>query len=667
MFYDDYYNATTLNSIAADEDHALHFLDPVLNLFDPSNAMPEEDPFVGWTLNCESLLGFPINLSKHHSQDDPVTFDTPLTLAADASNRTPTKPAHKLFPVACMDIALDPSGADLCADDHVYAEEKRELFLEQQQSYATRLTPSPPLSEAVSSPSARNFDTPSPAADAASPTDNSPESLDHAVVEARVEIEVEFEDVQSDVDADGETDAGSELDEDADGEWDPDYEPAAPQAGPRLIIRLPAHSQSTAASSISSPSPLPPSTHDSEFDRNNDSASESESNDEDGDYGVRTCRPRSAPTAKRRRNNSGKAIAVAPLARREAASAGQIILPAGTPGQFTQGADGWWPCPLAAQGCAHPSFKNRDGLWRHWAEHLPPQPAMCPAGCGGKFKGGRRDVIRKHLRGGCKAAKKAREKCLVALKGRRKSSGARSAEQSWARAGELDSGRCIIGATSRHSADYSVRGLNHAGRVAERWGGGWREEKDTHAHGHLRRLLPLRVPPAFLLPVLPSQPLARHPLTVSSQWAYPSRPTSTKPAEIASLVLHPPLLRPNATVSVSVSVSMSLEDAVRGQGGTSGRSSAFGVVGVGTVTSFGMELRGASACIVRLGCLQAGAEDEERAHVRRGAVHRYGARTQGQLPRRRAQMKSTRANEVGVVDVPVSLALVVQLQHAALV
>ncbi|KAJ7720695.1 hypothetical protein B0H16DRAFT_1474270 [Mycena metata] len=430
MFYDDYYNATTLNSIAADEDHALHFLDPVLDLFDPSNAVPEEDPFVGWTLNCESLLGFPINLSKHHSQDDPVTFDTPLTLAADASNRTSTTPAHKLLPAACMVITLDPSGADLCADDHIYAEKKRELFLEQQQSYATRPTPSPPLSEAVSSPSARDFDTPSPAADAASPTDNSPESLDHAVVEARVEIEVEFEDAQSDVDADGETDAGSELDEDADGEWDPDYEPAAPQTRPRLIIRLPVRSQSNAAPSIPSRLPLPPPTHDSESnseaEQYSDAASEySKSDDEDGDYSVRTRRPRSAPAAKRRRNNSGKAVAVqvAPRARGETASAGQIILPADTPRQFTQGADGRWPCPLAAKGCAHPSFKNRDGLWRHWADHLPAQPTMCPAGCGGKFKGARRDVIRKHLGGGCKAGKKMREKCLVALKGRKEKVG----------------------------------------------------------------------------------------------------------------------------------------------------------------------------------------------------------------------------------------------------
>ncbi|KAJ7040505.1 hypothetical protein C8F04DRAFT_1310928 [Mycena alexandri] len=447
-FYDHYYSATTLSSITADEDHTLQFPNTLLNLLDPSNTVDgpkaDEDLFGEirrWAPTYEDLLGSPIS---YPFPDDAVMFDVPLTLVhpdhptstPDASDPARSSPGRKSQPVAHVSAVSCLSEPLLCAeDDYDYAEEDCELFLEEQPLSATRLTPSPPLSEACSSPSARDFGTPSPAAEAASPADSSSESDGNAVVEtgahwtvARVEIEVEFEDAESDVDGDGETEAESELDEDADGEWDPDCEPAVLQPGPRLMIRLPARCQSTAASSIPSSSHLPPSTHKSESD-SEDGASESESDDEDGDYGGRT-RPRSAPAAKRRRNDLGNAIPIAtPKTRRAAgkpASAEQMILSADTPTgrpTFKAGLDGRWHCPLAAKGCPHPSFKNRDGLWRHWADHLPPQPTMCPTRCGKEFKRGRRDVIMKHIRRGCKATEGVREKCLNALlaQGKRRS------------------------------------------------------------------------------------------------------------------------------------------------------------------------------------------------------------------------------------------------------
>ncbi|KAJ7763480.1 hypothetical protein B0H16DRAFT_1804648 [Mycena metata] len=451
MFYDDsdYYSATTLDSKAADDDHTLQISDALLNLLDPRNTVKLDEDLLNeihkWAPSYDDLLGSAIYSSEYPFQDEPVTFDVPLSLARpnpsiastlDASSTSQSARARNPRPALHVSVTSCPSEPPLCSDDdYDYAAEDREL-LEQRPS-ATQLALSPPLSEVLSPASAKDFGTPSPTSKAPSPADSAAEAQAQAKADTLIEtvadwavthaeIEVEFAESDADADADGEIDAGSEVD-DADGESKSDCQRPAPHfpADPevRLTIRLPLRRQPTAVSPI----PLPPqilSTHEYESDSEEEAEayveSEPESDHEDADYGARP-RPRSAPTAKRRCANSRAAIAVAPPKANGAKSRGpKILVPADEPRpKFVPDADGWYRCPVADRGCPH-RLDSPSGISRHYDTAHLGVTHPCPA-CR-LLLGPRRDVMKRHLENACKADEALVQRSLTEFiaEGRRK-------------------------------------------------------------------------------------------------------------------------------------------------------------------------------------------------------------------------------------------------------
>ncbi|KAJ7187259.1 hypothetical protein C8R46DRAFT_1059280 [Mycena filopes] len=228
-----------------------------------------------------------------------------------------------------------------------------------------------------------------------------------------------------DNDAEGETDEDADdmdSDEDTDAESDSDFEPALPQSSDaRATIPLPHRRNAPAAA----PSTISlQARDDDEYEGEETSEPEDDDDDDkDGDYGVRARPSRSAPPAKRRRDNAGAAIAV-PKRRVAGVKKGVAkkktetqleyeILPADTVQPTARkAADGLYHCSVA--GCPK-SYKEPSGLSHHWSVHIP-KKIPCPA-CGRKFDKNRKTSIERHLQSqkGCPASKAEKEEGLKEL------------------------------------------------------------------------------------------------------------------------------------------------------------------------------------------------------------------------------------------------------------
>ncbi|KAF8180312.1 hypothetical protein K438DRAFT_1976841 [Mycena galopus ATCC 62051] len=412
------------------------------------------------------LLGSPLALPLWDVDGaEPIEFqatqpastrpEPPASTNTDPSLNSPLVP-RGARPVARADPTVfedAPLGSD---DDYDYAlEDAEEREREEMKTlrpltlqrhavgFATAATfgslgaPSPPLSSEAPSPeSTRDFDAFN---DGASEFSRRSESSPRQDVERHPENDVfDRDDAEEGQTLDAELVEITSASESEEDEPLTSHGPAFAQPLPRPIIALPARHLGTQATAppIAGPSKFFHIVDDSDPE---DDASYSDSGHDDSDYGHSA--RRAAPTTKRRRTNSSKAVPVS-LPKRDAKGKGkgkatrkakapakpkrsqepQILLPANAviPTFEANPKDGLFSCPLITKGCTwFELFETRGGVRRHYMKHIPRARLDCLAGCGKTFE--RKDVYRKHLKGdgssepACKAARAEVDKAIQKL------------------------------------------------------------------------------------------------------------------------------------------------------------------------------------------------------------------------------------------------------------
>jgi hypothetical protein len=349
-------------------------------------------------------------------------------------------------------VASPVESIDLCTDDEEDCDRqiKGEGELEKSDSSfpfsaPSNGAPSPPLSSEAPSPaSTRDFDTFANGGSESWSRGSSQSPVEWEDVHKEHEVHFGPDYTETDDDADG------EVDEDEEGEDELRVE-AEDNASihahlPRPIIPLPTRAQvgqtpSFAPSSFIDPSrlSLAGAVH-SDDDQNDLSESEE---DDDSDY--------TAPASKRRRSNSSKPTAVAPKRATKGKGKGKAREPkrrlvnANPPDSIQAAADGapavrasapamdskWIEIRenlyLCLSGGCTLTTRTTNGVSRHFKldhENMAPEGGVrCPAGCPETFKGGRREVLRKHLdlqKRTCKASLAKKKEALAQLAPRRR-------------------------------------------------------------------------------------------------------------------------------------------------------------------------------------------------------------------------------------------------------